>query len=66
MLESRKAKLIVNKSGGKRGGSSIFRATLPTNWVRRMGLSEKNRDLKLEFDGNKIVIKNNKESENNP
>src|SRR5690606_36550709 len=35
----RRARLSVGKSGGKRGGSSTFRATLPTSWIREMGLS---------------------------
>ena len=57
----RRAKLSVSASGGKRGGSSTFRATLPTSWIREMGLSEEFRNVKLEFDGEQIVIKNNKE-----
>src|SRR5690606_2826438 len=57
----RRARLSVGKSGGKRGGSSTFRATLPTSWIREMGLSEKARNLKLEFDGEQIIIKNNEE-----
>lgn len=60
MIETRNAKLIVNKSGGKRGGSSTFRATLPTSWVREMGLNEENRNLKLEFNGKQITITNRK------
>ena len=58
---SRKARMIVNVSGGKRGGSSTFRATLPTTWVRQMGLGEEARNIKLFFDGEQIVIKNNEE-----
>ncbi len=61
MIKVRKAKMIVNRSGGKRGGSSTFRATLPASWVRKMGLSEDARNLKLEFDGKTITIKNNEE-----
>src|SRR5690554_2273150 len=58
---ARRAILSVGKSGGKRGGSSTFRATLPTSWIREMGLSEDVRDIKLEFDGERIIIKNNEE-----
>jgi len=58
---SRKAKLIVSISGGKRGGGSTFRATLPTTWVRQMGLGEETRNIKLFFDGEQIIIKNNEE-----
>ncbi len=57
----RRAILSVSKSGGKRGGSSTFRATLPTTWVRQMGLSEEIRNVKLFFDGEQIIIKNNEE-----
>jgi len=59
-MEIRKAKLLANtrKSGS---GGTTFRATLPSTWIRKMGLSEKNRDLKLEFDGEQIIIKNNEE-----
>lgn len=57
-MEVRKAKMIVNKSGA---GSSTFRATLPSSWVREMGLDEEKRNLKLYFDGERIIIKNNEE-----
>mgnify|MGYP001431555535 FL=1 len=57
-MEVRKAKMIVNTSGA---GSSTFRATLPSSWVREMGLDEEKRNLKLYFDGERIIIKNNEE-----
>lgn len=57
-METRKARMIVNTGGN---GGSTFRATLPTNWIRKMGLNEENRDLKLGFDGEKITITNNEE-----
>ena len=57
-METRKAKMIVSKSGS---GSNTFRATLPTLWVRQIGLDEEHRNLKLFFDGEKIIIKNNEE-----
>lgn len=57
-MEKRKARMIVNRSGS---GNSTFRATLPNSWIRQMGLSEDNRNLKLEFDGKVITIKNNEE-----
>ena len=45
--------MVVNKSGA---GNSTFRATLPTKWIREMGLDENTRNLKLKFDGEKIII----------
>lgn len=53
MREERDAKLLVTKGGS---GSSTFRATLPTKWIREMKLSEDVRDLKIAFDGEKIII----------
>lgn len=59
-MEVRKAKLLANirKTGS---GGTTFRATLPSKWVREMGLSEEKRNLILEFDGEKIIIKNRDE-----
>lgn len=54
-LEKRKAKLLVNRRKTGSGGTT-FRATLPTVWVREMGLSENLRELELNFDGEKIII----------
>lgn len=56
-IEQRKATMIVNKSGS---GSTSFRATLPSSWIREMGLDEEARDLKLSFDGKRISIEKNK------
>ena len=53
-METRKAKMIVNKSGS---GNSTFRATLPNSWIREMGLNEDVRELELSFDGETITIK---------
>jgi len=56
MQETRKAKMIVNKSGS---GNSTFRATLPNKWIREMGLDETERNLELSFDekNKEIIIK---------
>lgn len=52
-MQMRLAKLVVNKSGS---GSSTFRATLPTTWIRSIGLDEETRDIKLELIYDKIII----------
>lgn len=57
MKEERKARLIINKSGS---GSITTRATLPISWIKEMGLNEEERNLILEFDGKKIIIKKRK------
>lgn len=53
-MERRKAKLIINKNGS---GSLTTRATLPISWIKKMGLNENERDLILEFDEDKIIVK---------
>lgn len=60
MIEERTAKLVTNKGGS---GSSTFRATLPANWIRKMGLNEESRELLLKFNGKEITIKNKEELE---
>ena len=57
-MQTKKAKLIATKGGS---GSSTFRVAVPTRWIRGMGLGEETKNLKLEFDGNKIIITNNEE-----
>lgn len=57
----KKAKALLNQSGGKRGGSTMTRVTIPALWARELHINERHRDLTLEFDGNKIIITNNKE-----
>ncbi|MDD7182549.1 hypothetical protein [Peptostreptococcus porci] len=57
-MEKRKAKLIVNKSGGTSGkNSNTYRATLPTVWIKDMGLGENDREIELEYDPEKKLIK---------
>jgi len=56
MNEKRTAKLIVNKSGGT-STANTFRATLPTIWVRQMGLSEDKRGIELIFNKKENEIK---------
>ena len=62
-MEVRNAKLLVNRRKTGSGGTT-FRATLPTSWIREMGLGEETRMLELEFNGKEIIIKNNKEENN--
>lgn len=61
-METRKAKMIVNKAGA---GNSTFRATLPALWIREMGLGEEERELLLKFDGEKIIIEKKENSMEN-
>lgn len=56
-MEERKAKILFNKSGGTAGKGGITnRITLPTKWIKEMGLTEDNREVFISFDGEKITI----------
>ena len=57
-METRKRRLMINKAGGTAGKDSVnYRVSLPAPWVKSMGLNENDRELELEFDGEKIIIK---------
>ena len=56
-MEERKAKILFNRSGGTAGKGGITnRVTLPTKWIKEMGLTEDNREVFISFDGQKITI----------
>lgn len=56
-METRNAKLIVNKSGGTASKKSkTYRVTLPNSWIEDLGLDESNREVELNFDGKKIIM----------
>ncbi len=57
-MEKRKRRLMINKAGGTAGKNSVnYRISLPAPWIKSMGLSKEDRDLELQFDGEKIIIK---------
>ena len=57
-METRNAKLIVNKSGGTASEKSkTYRVTIPNSWVEQLGISEDNREIELSFDGTKITVR---------
>ena len=57
-METRNAKLIVNKSGGTASEKSkTYRVTIPNSWVEQLGISEDNREIELSFDGSEITVR---------
>lgn len=57
-MQEKKVKVIFNKSGGTAGSGGITnRVTIPTTWVREMGVTEGDREVTLEFNGSEIVIR---------
>ena len=56
-METRNAKLIINKSGGTASEKSkTYRVTIPNSWVEQLGISEDNREIELSFDGTEITV----------
>ena len=61
-MKSRNAKLIVNHSGGTASKSGkTYRVNLPNSWIEELGLGENSRELNLNFDGEKVIIKPDKD-----
>ncbi len=57
-MQEKTAKVIFNKSGGTAGSGGITnRVTIPTTWVREMGITEEDREVILKFDGEAIIIR---------
>lgn len=52
-VEIRDAKILFAKNGN---GFSTTRITLPVPWVKYLGFTDKNRDAKILFDGEKIIV----------
>lgn len=58
MTENKILKCSICKAGGNAGsGSRNYKVTLPPSWMKQLGVAEGNRELAVEFDGEKILIK---------
>ena len=56
-MEQRQGKIIIHASGGTAGkGANTYKLTLPSAWMKEIGISECDREVELSFDGNTIVI----------
>lgn len=56
-MEKRICNLIIQSPGGTAGiGSSTYKVSLPTSWVKEMGLGREDRQVELIYDGNCIRI----------
>ena len=57
-METRNAKLIINKSGGTASEKSkTYRVTIPNSWIEQLGISEDNREIELSFNGSEITVR---------
>ena len=56
-MERRQGKVIIHASGGTAGkGANTYKLTLPSAWIKEMGINELNREVELFFDGNTITV----------
>ena len=59
-MEERIAKVSFNKSGGTARGTAITnRITIPTKWIKSLGITEDDREVKLILEKSKIIIEKN-------
>lgn len=57
-MEIRQGKLIVGAAGGTAaGGAKTYKVSLPSVWLREIGLGGEQRQLELSFDGEQICIR---------
>ena len=60
-MEKRKAKIQFAKSGGTARGNAITnRITIPTSWVKSLGITEEDRNVIIKLIDNKIIIEKGK------
>ena len=56
-IESRKMKVMFNKSGGNASTNSYStKISLPKIWIDEMGITKEDREVKMSFVDGKIVI----------
>ena len=56
-MDERITKIMFAKSGGTAKGKAITnRITIPTSWVKEMGIVEDDREVKITLKNNKITI----------
>ena len=56
-MEKRVANIIASTAGGTASkGSITYKLSLPSSWIKEMGLDENNTELELCFDGKSINV----------
>lgn len=56
-METRKARIIPGRAGGSSSkNSENYKISLPTSWIKNLGLNADNRNVIMEFDGEHIII----------
>ncbi len=56
-MEQRITKVSIGSAGGTAArGAKTYKITLPTSWIKGLGVDETRRELDLAFDGERIVL----------
>ena len=56
-MQERIVKVSFNKSGGTARGKAVTnRVTIPTSWIKQLGITEEDREIKLILEDDKIII----------
>ena len=56
-MEYRNCKISIGEAGGTAArGSKTYKTSLPSSWIKAMGLDENNKDVEISFDGKRITI----------
>lgn len=56
-MEKRQGNIIVHTSGGTAGkGANTYKLTLPSSWMKELGVTRYDRQVELSFDGSCIKI----------
>ena len=56
--EERQARVLINKAGGTAGPEEkSYRVVLPPMWAKQLGITEQNREVLLQFDGECVTIR---------
>ena len=57
-IEDRQARILINKAGGTAGPEAkSYRVALPSTWMKALGVSENDREVTLQFDGEAVIIR---------
>lgn len=60
IIETRERNISINRAGGNASRSANnYRISLPTPWMKQMGIDPDNRDVVIGFDGDRIYIEKN-------
>lgn len=55
--EIRKRNISIGKAGGNASANAkTYKISIPSNWMTEMGIDEENREVRLLFDGERIII----------